>query len=254
MIQDLCQRIKDKRRDLGYSIEEVVKKTKLHPSVVKDIEACNLGSMTPVFAKGFIKIYASFLGVELGDDLEQLRKDIDTKAKSTQVKREKGPSIFFKFFNRVSGIFLRISPKIRKNILLALIVILIFWLGFLGIRFSFRMVLSFFRSRPQVEKEQVLPEAEKPPAFLDTKISQITASLTAKRDCFIRAFVDGEVFFEGVLRQGEVKVWRAKDELEFQIRDASAIQLEVDGEPIPRISSLRQRKTLIINSSGITIK
>lgn len=48
MIESLCKKIKEKRRELGYSIEEVVKKTKLHPSVIKDIENCNLDKITPV--------------------------------------------------------------------------------------------------------------------------------------------------------------------------------------------------------------
>jgi len=60
MIKELCEKLKQKRRDLGYSIEYVVERTKLHPSMIRDIEEGNLINENPVYVKGFIKIYAAF--------------------------------------------------------------------------------------------------------------------------------------------------------------------------------------------------
>jgi len=59
MIKELCNRLKEKRKELGYSIEYVVEKTKLHPLMIKDIEEGNLGNENPAYIRGFIKIYAA---------------------------------------------------------------------------------------------------------------------------------------------------------------------------------------------------
>ncbi len=252
MIESLCKKIKEKRRELGYSLEEVVKKTKLHPSVIKDIENCNLDKITPIFVKGFIKIYAAFLGVELKDELSQIKTTSDSQFKRPQKKREPGQGRVFKFFSGLLAALSKIPLSVRKNILFAAVALIIFWLGFLGIRFSFRKVLTFFRSRPKVEEKELIKDKE-PELPLERRLDTVRASLTVERDCFIRAFVDGEIIFEGVLKRGEVKSWQAQEELELEIRDGSAVRLEVDGEAIPRLSSLRQPKSLIINSSGITI-
>lgn len=254
MIEELCRKIKEKRKELGYSIEDVVKKTKLHPGVVRDIEACNLNSITPVFLKGFIKIYASFLGIEIKDELSQIQTGTGPRTvKKPQDKKELKKGIFAKFFKAVSDLFLKIPVRLKRGVLLGAVLLVVFWFGFLGVRFSFRKVMGFFRSRTQVEEKQPVAE-EKPPTALVGRIDQVRASLTARRPCYVKVFIDGEVFFEGVLGQGEVKNWRAENRLELQIRDGSAVDLEVDGEAIPRLSSLRRRKKVIIDSSGITIE
>ncbi len=264
MIEDLCIRIKDKRRELGYSIEKVVSETKLHPAVIRDIESCNLDNITPIYIKGFIKIYASFLGVEIKDELEQIQKKIRATVNNPKQKKESGQNPIFNFFKIIiksmTKLISKISPQVRKNILLAVIILLIFWLGFLGVRFSFRKVLGFFRNRKQaVSQQQVEKPAEEknnqePKPQLIGQLDQITAALTVKKPCFIKVISDGNLIFEGVLEKGEVETWRAEQELEFKISDGSAVYLEVDGQPIPKLSSIQKPiKSLIINSSGITV-
>ncbi len=254
MIEDLCKRIKNKRKESGYSIEEVVKKTKLYPSVLRDIEDCNLGNVSKTYLKGFIKIYASFLGVEIKDELEDLSTaEVTLKKQKNQKKPETGESLSVPFYKKVSGVFSRIPLKLKKNIFFGVVALLVLWLGFLGVRFSFRVVLNFFRSRPVVEREAAVPPSQDL-SSLSGPIDRVAASLTARRRCYIRVFADGEPIFEGMLESGEMKSWRAEDELEIVVNDGSAVHLEVDGEPIPRLSALRRRKRLIINSSGITIE
>jgi cytoskeletal protein RodZ len=265
MIKELCKKIKEKRKAAGYSIEEVVKKTKLHPSVIRDIENCNLGNITPIYIKGFVKIYASFLGIELKDELEEIKEKVSSQIKKPKKKKESGQNPIFKLFKIIAKKITKISPRTRKKIVTIAVVLVVFWLGFLGIRFSFRKVLAFFRNRPKTEQQAVkkIPkvqtapaqtQADKPKPINVGKLDQITVSLTVKEDCYIRAISDGKIIFDGVLDKGEVETWRADKELEFKISDGSAVYLEVDGEPIPKLSSIHKPiKSLVINSSGITV-
>lgn len=265
MIEELCKKIKEKRKAAGYSIEEVVKKTKLHPSVIRDIESCNLGNITPIYIKGFIKIYASFLGIEIKDELEEVKEKVSSQIKKPKRKKDLGQNPILKLFKLIAKKITKIPPRTRKKIVTVAVVLVILWLGFLGIRFSFRKVLAFFRNRPKTE-QQAPAEALKTKETLEQaqidktksinigQLDQITASLTVKEDCYIRVISDGKVIFDSVLDKGEVETWKADKELEFKISDASAVYLEVDGEPIPKLSSIRKSiKSLIINSSGITV-
>ncbi|MCF7871297.1 MAG: helix-turn-helix domain-containing protein [Candidatus Omnitrophica bacterium] len=264
MIKDLCKKIKDKRKEAGYSIEDIVKETKLHPSVIKDIENCNLGAITPIYIKGFIKIYASFLGIEIKDELEQIKTGVDPKIKNPRQRKQPGQNLIVKFFKIIFKTLAKIPPRVRKNILLIGLSLIILWLGFLGVRFSFRKVLAFFRNRPRAEKqepaknpaEEPAEEVKKPAQSVTRPIGQsgqISASLTLKKPCYMKAISDGEVVFEGVLNKGEVETWKADKELKFEIRDGSAVYLEVDGESIPKLSSIHKPIKIIIDSSGITV-
>ncbi len=71
-IEELCAKLQQKRNELGLTLEEVVEKTKLYPSVIRDIEACNLGNINKAYLKGYIKIYASFLSVDVEDALGKI--------------------------------------------------------------------------------------------------------------------------------------------------------------------------------------
>ncbi|MCF7872838.1 MAG: DUF4115 domain-containing protein [Candidatus Omnitrophica bacterium] len=265
MIEELCKKIKEKRKAAGYSIEEVVKKTKLHPSVIRDIEGCNLGNITPIYIKGFVKIYASFLGIEIKDELEEIKEKVSSQIKKPKRKKDLGQNIILKLFKLITKKISKISPRTRKKIVTVAVVLVILWLGFLGIRFSFRKVLTFFRNRPKAEqqtpekaseKKETLEQTQtdKPKSINIGRLDQIIVSLTVKEDCHIRTISDGKVIFDAVLDKGEVETWKADKELEFRISDGSAVYLEVDGEPIPKLSSIHKPiKSLIINSSGITV-
>src|SRR5512137_1102470 len=57
-------RLKDIRLKKGLSLEEAHAKTKLNVTILKAIEENNLVQVSPVYIKGFIKIYCEFLGVD----------------------------------------------------------------------------------------------------------------------------------------------------------------------------------------------
>jgi len=111
-ILELCAKLKEKRKELGYSLEEVVEKTKLYPSVIKDLEEGNLNNLNPTYLKGFIKIYASFLGIDTKEFIKE--EKIPLKTKETQTTRE-----------NVFDLILRLFKTFKKIILIILILVLL---------------------------------------------------------------------------------------------------------------------------------
>ncbi len=245
MIKEICNKLRDKRGELGYSIEYVVEKTKLHPSMIRDIEEGNLTTINPTYLKGFVKIYAAFLKVDIGnalDDLAGLKPQGRDKSKLRKIRESN-------ILGGIGRIIKQIPPEVKRKIFLILAGIILLW-GFLALgSFLIRKVSLIFTASPKATEESseelvpIAPLAE-----------ELVVTLVAKKNCFLKVRVDKEILFEGVLRKGARETWQGEKEIELMIRDGLAIALEVNGRAIPTLSSLRKPiKSLKITPSGIVV-
>ena len=247
MIKEICNKLKEKRKELGYDIEYVVEKTKLYPSVIKDIEECNLTHMSALYLKGFIKIYAAFLEIGLGNALDEI-DSITPKRKILVKPLEKESSNFmFEVYQKIKNV-----PSDLKRKVVTIILICVLFVGFINFtRFLIRSVVTKIKSIKQTSIEEKIPvKSEVIPRNLD----EIEVSLTAKKKCFLRVTVDGKLLFEGILQKGAVESWQGDKEIEFKISDGSAVYIEVNGKPLPKITSIRAPiKSLKITPLGISV-
>ena len=245
MIKEICNKLKEKRKELGYSIEYVVEKTKLYPSMIKDIEESNLAKVNLIYIKGFIKIYASFLEVDIGTSLDEISASKPLPKGKLRPKLIGGTGVL----KNIGHTIRRISPETRKKIILISVGIILLW-GFFALSgFLIRKISKIFTAPSKkvqvVEKKIVSPSPE---------TEEVMAILTAKKNCFLKVIVDGKLLFKGVLKKGSRETWRGDKEIELKIRDGSAILLEVNGRVIPTLTSLRKPiKSLKITSKGIVV-
>lgn len=248
MIQEVCRALKEKRKELGYSLEYVVEKTKLHPSVIKDIENGNLNKISPAYLRGFMKIYVSFLGVDAKGALDEIDTKEDATDKQKPPKKKESVTSATAGSPRQAEKVKNISPTVKKYIIAVIAGILIIWLGLASLRFVVRAVEKIFHP---VEKKENISQAE---SFSFPEGKELQVSLTAKKKCFVRVVVDGRLLFEGVIDKGALESWQAAKEIEFKISDGSAIYLEVNGKPLPTLTSIHKPiKSLKITPSGITV-
>ncbi|MBU0693088.1 MAG: DUF4115 domain-containing protein [Candidatus Omnitrophica bacterium] len=259
-LEEFGLKLKEKRKELGLQLEEVVEKTKLHPSVIKDIEGGNLSKMSPIYLKGFIKIYASFLGMETDEVLGKISspKTFGRDKNSPEVKEETEKKPARK----------QISLKAKKIIIFSLLAAVFLYSLVVVVRFiaktASRMVRSSVKSDEKINSQlpPVNPVRENhrlKSADLSNEVNinseEIITSLTAKKDCFLRIRVDGKLLFEGILKKGMKETWKADKEMELKISDASAVYLEVNGKPLPHLTSMRKPiKSLKITHSGISVE
>jgi len=250
MIKELCNKLKEKRNELGYSIEYVVEKTKLHPLMIKDIEEGNLTNENATYIRGFIKIYAALLKVDLGSSLEEIgaSKPVVRKRVS-RIKKVDSSTVF----TDIGRIIKKISPEVRKKTIIILVGIALLWVFFIVSSFVIGKITKFFTAPVKIVKE-VKKEKRPQAAEVFTEREELVATLTAKRNCFLKVLVDGNILFEGVLKKGARETWRGDKEIELKIRDGSAIDLEVNGRAIPTLTSLHKPiKSLKITPSGIVV-
>lgn len=247
-IEELCSKLQQKRNSLGITLEEAVEKTKLYPSVIRDIESCNLGSISGAYIKGYIRIYASFLGVDIEGALDNISlSQANISKKTVKIEKKEAPE---SQRQKINFQFKPIPPQIKKIIFYVIALVFIAWIvsGIIGV-ISKTVSKNIKKPTKRTEQKTVrLPSVSK-------KIQgEVNASLTAKRDCFIRVKVDGKVLFEGVLKKGMSENWKGSREIEFRIADGSAVYLEVNGKSLPALTSSRKSiKSLKVNSSGISV-
>ena len=243
MIEDLCKKLKDKRKKLGYDLEDVVEGTKLHPSVIKAIEDCRLSDISPVYLKGFIKLYASFLDVGIGDELNSIFP-AKIPHKINRPRKDPGNKINLYFINRLTF-------KIKRNILFASVLFVSFIIIFMLILSIVRLVK--YKSSPNIKNSGRLKNVN-PEVLMSNKNKGVVVSIKVKRECFIKTKRDGKVVFKGVLKKGVVEKWQARKELEFSINDGSSVVVEVDGRILPPLSKIyKPIKSLKITPKGISI-
>ena len=246
MIEELCKKIKEKRAELGHDIEYTVEKTKLHPAVIRDIEDGNFGKVNPIYIKGFIKIYANFLGIDIGNALDEIGPPKQQIKKDNIFKKVEGKAVF----NRIVQAIKKVSAETKRKIsIVVLVIVAIFAIFNIG-KFIVNKVSQFFKQKPKVVKKE--NESQAPLAVVVA--DELSVSLTTQRKCFIRAKVDGEILFEGVLDAGVIENWKGQEEIELKISDGSAVYLEVNGRAIPPLTSMRKPiKSLKITPSGISV-
>ncbi len=71
-LKPMGDHFKSRRSEMGLSLKEIENATSIRMNHVKAIEEDNIHNMIPcVYARGFIKQYAIFLGIEANDTIEK---------------------------------------------------------------------------------------------------------------------------------------------------------------------------------------
>jgi len=229
---ELVKRIREERKRLGLSIEEVVDKTKLHPFVIKSIEEGKWERINPTYLKGFLKIYCSFLKIEFEEEI------IEKSNKKKEEKRIKEPTP--QEYVLKKEIFKERLVEIGRFLSFYYKFFVIFIFLFVGLVFlvKFRKTSHY----KEIPAKLVVPSSDK-----------VEVTFRIKKDCFVKVRADGDLIFEGVLKKGMVESWEAK-ELEFWISDGSAVAVEVNGKLLPPLTRLSKPiKSLKIKKGTISV-
>jgi cytoskeleton protein RodZ len=269
-------RLKRLRLEKGISLEEVQKKTKIHPDVLKSIEEDSLVNLNPVYIKGFVKIYCEFLGVAPAEFLSGYREN---GAVISSIK----PGV------KDEGLFWGGAKKktfLKPQVLAIIVFIVAFLFLTLGIVNLVKLVSKAASKKSQ--KQLVLPKPKpakkvqpKTPSKAKTilpatnvqrtteaeKLSVGAVSVAAENpepgvrigihaleDCWVQARLDGKIIFQNILRKGRFESWSAKDKVEISLGSAGAVRLEVNGKLIPSLGRKGQvLKNIQITKDGLKV-
>jgi len=270
------ERLKKIRLEKGISLEEVQKKTKIHLNILKSIEGDGLTDLSPVYLKGFLKIYCKFLGVDPKEYIPDY-KETPSSAKymmpGDDKTQEGGVSFFESAVMKLRT--LRPSIKVKRAIVLIvavfLVAVILFELGkFISSKVRFRSAKQTVALPPQtVKKAKAKGEtaAAKNKATVDrtkSKIketkakkevtSAIRLGIRARENCWVSLKVDGHVVFHRILEKGRFETWTAKNKMELSLGNAQAVELEVNGQLFTNLGRKGQvLKSIVITKEGLNI-
>jgi len=272
-MESVGAKLKNMRLAKGISLEEASKGTKIHASILKAIEEDGTINLSPIYIKGFLKIYCRYLGVDPKDyipDYTETNQPMPQYAeppaedKTEDVQPSVGPSL------NIMALKPRIKIKYVVFAVAALIVIfIIFEMGKFVVRIASR-ISTGGKKQPAAAtveetktvvaqpKTQVLQQASKQQKvqvpLQKTASSLIKLGIAAKADCYIHLKKDGKTVFQSVLKKGRFETWDAKEKFDLTLGNAQAVELQVNGKVISNLGRKGQTiKNILITKEGLSI-
>ncbi len=274
-IETAGARLKKIRQERGLSLEDIQKKTKVHLNVLRAIEGDSISNLSPIYLKGFIKIYCNYLGLDLKEYLgetSQSSKPILNAAVGRDIgeRIEKKPALPKDLSVKLGAI--RPSAGFKKIIIYTVMaVVFIFLAGKLLKAISswhknvsakariFVPVLASPKTTRELLPKEVINKssAKNIPKQLKSQkeLSQgFILGVFARDKSWVSAKVDGKVVFHGVLARGRSENWQAKEKIELSLGDAGAIELQINDQHFNNLGRRGQSlKNIVISKEGLKI-
>jgi cytoskeleton protein RodZ len=268
-------RLKKLRQEKGLSLEEAQKKTRIHLDILKSIEEDSLVNLNPVYIKGFVKIYCSFLKVPPEEYLCGYQENGMVIPASPPEKKE---DKFSWVGRRPKKTFL--NPRIVVMAVSAVVLLLLILGGVALVKFiskprpkNPRQQLVLPKPTKKVDKKNTLkPKTALPVPATKAKSEAVSSassgvsapalnlepevriSLNALDDCWVQARLDGKTIFQNILKKGRFESWSAKDKVELSLGSAGSVRLEVNGKLIPSLGRKGQvLKNILITKDGLKV-
>lgn len=244
-------KLKKIRLEKGISLEEVQKKTKIHMDILKAIEEDSLINLSPVYIKGFLKIYCKFLGLDPAKYITEYKSEQNITSPAV-ANSESTPSLRQKLQIKLSFINARNLKIVFTIIVTIILATVLFRLG---------KFLSSRRAK-SISKRNVVSAAaatvRKPTAAAKTSKSEnlaiIRLAIRAKENCWIQLKADEKILFQGILKKGRTESWEAKHRIELSLGNAAGVDLEINGKLIPSLGRRGQAlKNISITKEGLSI-
>jgi cytoskeletal protein RodZ len=243
---EIGERLKQRRKELGYDYDYISQKTKIHPKILKALEDEDWGYFSsPVYLKSFLKKYAQFLNLEVEGLLQKLDVSELAQKKTTRIPPSVTPSLLGFSEKMYLGI---------KFLVLFIIVVGSIYLLFSGINKISSKLVPHKKYQPQIVKTVKEPsqksehpvsipvasssqQAAKSPQVSQKSETPLTLTLFATEDCWVQLRADGEKIYEGILKKGQRESWRAGKEFELWVGAASRLKVYLNGKDLGPLGS-----------------
>jgi len=273
--------LKSTREAKGLTLEIVHEATKIPMDALRAIEeGYSVRILSPFYYRGFIKIYAEFLGLDVGEMYKEYGLDgaskpaasVTTPVKSARKVAAAVPNVALEQVQEWFSIFFK--PKNLKLIFKIIAFLFLFFLlfkmgGCIVSHLGKRAVLSQKRSsfawpekrvethRDAQEEKSVLPPPEIRHEAVQAQSADNTVEVAvrATKNTWIQVKADGKVVFQMTLSKGSMESWSADNRIELSGRDIEQLDMEVNGKHIGTLGGGERRiKKVLITQEGLTVK
>ncbi len=257
--------LKSTRQAKGLTLDIVHEATKIPLDALKAIEeGYSVRILTPFYYRGFLKIYAEFLGLDSAEILSEYpsqkpRPAVVPSAPITPSKPNEKIEAAGEFFKQT------LNAKTRKTIFrFTGILLLVFCLFKIG-----GCVASAWKHQPaptSKKKTEAKAEAKSKPiaepkplavvkAPMAEHSSKAALAVRALKDTWLQVKADGKIVFQMKMKKGSMESWEAKDSIELSGKNINELDLEINGRHIGALGSAeRGAKKVVINKQGLTVQ
>ncbi|MBI3602522.1 MAG: DUF4115 domain-containing protein [Candidatus Omnitrophica bacterium] len=281
--------LKEARLTKGLTLEIVHEATKIPLDALKAIEeGYSTRILTPFYYRGFIKIYAEFLGLNVPEVLKEYNVQAPYNKSTGQAPTAKPvlkstPSSPPSVLSQRPNIFLDqaqdfqrrlLTAKNRKNLLriiamVAAVVIVVRIVGCVTAAIKSRpknpkIVVQmkeikkqhpFKKEQPKTDEETAVVSQSVHKVSAESENHKVTLTARAAKDSRIQVKADGKVVFQMTMKKGTMENWEAQKQIELSGRNINALDLEVNGKHIGSLGSFNHRvKMVLITKEGLTVK
>jgi len=231
--------LREKRESLNLTVEEVARITKLKKSTIIALEKGDYKELQEtVYIRGFLKIYASLLGLDYRELSTLLDRELKLAGKLEEEEKEKKVQFPLLFTSIIAFILIAI-----------LIIVFVFHWSPRGIIFKAEKqspkieAVQPEKTEPQEEfpiiektrQESKTPETKIPEATPLPKVQKEKEVLVEIRGLdysWLRVTVDDKKVFEGFVNSGDFYSWKGKERIIIRTGNASGINIKVNGRDL----------------------
>lgn len=258
--------LKQVRESKGIALRTVHEATKIPMDALRAIEeGYTVRTLSEFYYKGFLKMYAQYLGVEVTKVIDGYKKEeIPKPIKDQNYSGEDIKTMLSKFFTKEKKQF------IGKIIAIALILFVFFKVvtfikGFFSPRRGRQGVTQVDKrkkSRVKPSSRQVVKTASverskklQEKAEVKSVMQDITLTVRAKKDSWLRVKADDVIVFQSTLTKGASETWIANDKIELSGNRINMLEFELNGKTIGSLGRAdRRARKLIVTKEGLSVK
>ena len=249
--------LRETREKKKITINQAYEHTRIHPDVLKALEEDAYERiLNPAYIKSFLKGYASYLGLDANNIIEEYDKLEPEKPKEKSLPQQIPLDVLKKT---------RIPKALPKKTLPVLKWVIILVLAAFVSRGVFRFVRTRVAARAAIKVSRKKAVSRKPsrkpskkPKAQDAALKRVVIpkdealllTLDVTDDVWLRLKVDGRIIFESILRKGASETWEANENFTIWTGRAHALRLSLNGSYIGTAGN-GVVKNLVIDRRGM---
>jgi len=259
--------LKNTREAKGLTLEIVHEATKIPMDALRAIEeGYSVRLLSPFYYRGFIKIYAEFLGLDVGEmykqyGLDQPPKPTTSVTVSARPKQEIGNIVFLEQMQEwVAFVFKPKTLKLIFKVIGFLLVLLLLFkvtgcitshMNKKSIPFHDHSVVFMQEKKGTIPREINHHESVK----AQSEDNKVEVAVRAIKSTWIQVKADGNVVFQMTLSKGSMESWSADHRIELSGSNIDQLDMEVNGKHIGSLGGGERRiRKVLITQEGLTVK
>jgi transcriptional regulator with XRE-family HTH domain len=237
-MESLGEYLRRQRELKGFSLRDLSEKTKIGINYLKYIEENRFEKIPGnVFVKGFLRLYANSVGLKEEDVLGIYHDQYERKEKENEKKEDTGQKLVTEKHRRLP-LWLLVIP----------ILVIAFFL-FKGIPQKKKNLPP--PAPPKQVKELIKPEP--PPVVSGGIPKDLTLSIEATEETWVKIIIDGMEVKESLLRSGDEVSFTAKKNFGLTIGNAGGVKISFDGKEVEPLGPHgRVIRNLVLSREGKT--